>query len=347
MSQEFIWKDVAEGADSPLNERERALLPLTQTPLYLAWQRGVNRRGKCLVLYEGDRVVVYLEYIVYPLLLGKHYIYAPYGPVFFDCNKAIVAELARKSKELLKQENAAFFRLDATIIPNTLDPNNLFQKYFTSAPRVTHSSSYFQPRAEWYCNLEKTENELLLAMHPKTRYSIKLAEKKGIRVEIIERGLDKFFEDFYRLMDETAKRNKFSLHPKAYYQAAFAESEKEGQAFLAVSYFENTLLTIDFHVRIGKTVHFVFGGSSALYRNYCPTYLGKWLAMTHSKKIGATEYNFGGVSLLGSKLSWEGLSSFKMKFGGRAIVHEFFYDCVHSWVCYYAYVIRKFVTAIL
>ena len=55
-------------------------------------------------------------------------------------------------------------------------------------------------------------------MPPKNRYNIRLAENKGVAIEIIENNFEKYFEDFYNLIERTAKRNNFKLHPEIYYK---------------------------------------------------------------------------------------------------------------------------------
>ena len=68
---------------------------------------------------------------------------------------------------------------------------------------------------------KKTEKRIALGMHEKTRYSIRLAEKKGIAVEIVTNNFEKYFEIFYKLMEGTAERNSFGLHQKKILQDNF------------------------------------------------------------------------------------------------------------------------------
>ena len=54
-----------------------------------------------------------------------------------------------------------------------------------------------QPQTTLVLDLTKTEEQLLQAMHAKTRYNIRLAEKKGVK--IVEAGADRF-EEFWQLL---------------------------------------------------------------------------------------------------------------------------------------------------
>lgn len=133
--------------------------------------------------------------------------YLPYGPVVREYSNSFLFSLKKHLARLARIENSIFVRVDFT--PPV--PNEMLSKFFTPAPLYTYHSAYFQPRAEWFLSLGKTENELFAALHSKTRYSVRLAEKRGITAEIITRDLKQYFPVFYELLAETAKRNDFSL----------------------------------------------------------------------------------------------------------------------------------------
>ncbi len=60
-------------------------------------------------------------------------------------------------------------------------PAELLQGDFADFKREEHT---IQPRRTILVNLERTEEELLAAMKQKTRYNIRLAEKKGVQVHL-------------------------------------------------------------------------------------------------------------------------------------------------------------------
>src|SRR6185437_2162609 len=64
--------------------------------------------------------------------------------------------------------------------------------------------------------LTETEDELLASMHPKARYNIKVAKKHNVIVT--EDNSDKAFEGYWRLTEETTRRQKFYAHTKQYHQ---------------------------------------------------------------------------------------------------------------------------------
>ena len=220
--------------------------------------------------------------------------------------------------------------------------NKLLSRFFKKAPQYTYHSAYFQPRYEWLLNLETSEEELLKGMHDNTRYSIRLAERKEIKTEIVTENFKKYFEDFYRLMSRTAQRNKFALHPKKYYECIFQNLNKAVGSYLSIARYQEKILTINLMIAFGKTAYYAFSCSNNEERNRAPSYQALWKAILHAKKLNMRYFNFGGISN-GDPLykSWEGLTSFKKKFGGKETRHSDFFDLVTNPFWYQLYILRK------
>lgn len=310
----------------------------TQAEFYGAWQKSLGRVVRRFLISESNQPIMYFQLVKYPLFLGKQYLYAPYGPVSsVSPSKELFLFLRKEVLKITQSENAVFARLDFTPVPRDA---SVLRKFFTKSPRATYRSAHFQPRAEWFLDLEKTEDELLMAMHEKTRYSIRLAERKGVVSEIISADFGKYFDAFYRLMQETARRDGFRLHEREYYQSIFQNLTSQN-AFLAIAKYQDRILAMNVMMVYGKTAHYVFGGLGNAERNRMPAYAVQWAAIRHAKALGCTHYNFGGVSAGKVYKGWEGLTVFKQKFGGRRVTHSDFYDVVAERFWYGIYCLAK------
>ncbi len=315
--------------------------PFTQAYFYGEWQKSLGRPVKRFAVKSGSDVLCLFQLITYPLFRGKNCMYAPYGPVAKTFSGELLIFLKEKLAGLAQKENAVFVRLDFTP-PVHAAQRELIELNFKKAPLHTYHSAYFQPRTEWILDLKKSRDELLKDMDPKTRYGIRTAEKRGIRVEIIKTGIEGYFNNFYALMEETSRRNKFGLHPKEYYKRIFDDSAKRGNAYLVIASYEKKILVVDFILVFGAAANYVFSGSSAEHRNLMPSYLAQWEAICHAQKLGCAEYNFGGVAATrDSHKAWEGLSFFKKRFGGKELIHSPFYDLVAQPAWYRLYSLRK------
>jgi len=321
--------------------------PFTQADFYTDWQKSLRRKIRRFVINKitenNTETVAYFQMIKYPLLLGKSYFYIPYGPILKNNNESLLTFIKQEIKKISITENAVFTRLDFTPVIS----NEILNKIFTKSPLYTYHSSFFQPRTEWFLNLrtqaglEKTEAELLADMHKNHRYSIRVAEKEKINVEIVTADFEKYFETFYKLMAGTAERNSFRLHPKNYYQNIFKNLSKIN-AHLAVARYNEEILVIDLIIIYGEVANYVFSGSSNKERNKMPTYLALWKSILQAKALGCKYYNFGGISAENRpEKSWEGLTAFKKKWGGQEISHSDFFDLVANPFWYHLYNLRK------
>jgi lipid II:glycine glycyltransferase (peptidoglycan interpeptide bridge formation enzyme) len=317
-------------------------VPFTQASFYGDWQKNLGRIVKRFLVSSDKEIIAYFQIIKYPLLLGKSYLYIPYGPVTKDFSDDFFAYIRQELKKIAKTENVVFVRLDFT--PPI--PNNTLSKFFTKAPFYTYHSAYFQPRTEWFLRLEKSENEILMEMHEKTRYSIRLADKKEITAEIITEDFEKYFEVFYELMAGTAERNRFSLHKKDYYKNIFNNLSKTN-SYLSIAKYGKKVLAVDMIIVFGGIANYVFGGSGNEERNRMPTYSAQWKAICHAKHLGCHYYNFGGIAT-DDKIykGWDGLTLFKKKFGGEKVVHSDFFDVVVNSFWYHLYNFRKLIKKI-
>jgi peptidoglycan pentaglycine glycine transferase (the first glycine) len=319
-------------------------VPFTQANFYGAWQDALHRRVRRFVAEDSTGPRAYFQIISYPLIGKRRYLYIPYGPVVVDADDELLNKFSNVLTRIAKEENAAFVRLDFT----PAVPGELLARHFKKAARSTYHSAYFQPRTEWYLPVEKSEEVLLAEMHEKTRYSIRVAERKGVTVEIITNGFTAYFEKFYELMTTTAERNKFSLHPRAYYKRIFEEMEMMSNAYLAVARYADSVLAIDLIIVWGGVANYVFGCSDDRERNRMPSYAAQWAAIREAKRRGCRFYNFGGVTSSRDEYEgWEGLTRFKRRFGGEEILHSDFYDLVAEPFWYHLYNVRKAIKSLL
>ncbi len=313
-------------------------VPFTQASFYGDWQKSLGRKTRRFLVYSDKEIVAYFQLIKYPLWLGKNYFYIPYGPVTKDFSEDFFGSLKKELVRIAKDDNAVFVRLDFT--PPV--PSEVLSKFFKKDPLRTSYSGYFQPRLEWYLGLQKSEEDLLTDMHEKTRYSIRLAEKKEITVEIVTKDFVKYFDIFCELMAITAKRNGFGLHEKKYYEHIFNNLSHIENGYLSIARYGKKILAVNLVIPFGGIANYVYGCSSSEERNRMPTYLANWKALCYAKQLHCAYYNFGGISEGNSSgRSMESLTIYKKKFGGQEIRHSDFFDVIINPFWYHLYNFRK------
>ena len=127
-------------------------------------------------------------------------------------------------------------------------------------------------------------------MKQKTRYNIRLAQKKEI--EIIKTDQVEFF---YQLMTNTGSRDGFEVHSLSYYQRAYDLFAKSGQCALLLATFQGRVLAGLMVFRQGSRAWYLYGASSDEERNRMPAYLLQWEAMRWAARNGCIGYDLWGI----------------------------------------------------
>ncbi|MDD4530507.1 MAG: peptidoglycan bridge formation glycyltransferase FemA/FemB family protein, partial [Candidatus Gracilibacteria bacterium] len=164
-------------------------------------------------------------------------------------------------------------------------------------------------------DLTKTEDEILAAMKQKGRYNIRLAEKKGVQVKMVE-NTEKNLEIYYNLTKETNERDQFNSNSKEYFKKFldYIYSNNLGGMFFA--YLDNEVIAAGIFTFFKKTAIYYYGASTSnnSKRNCMPTYLLQWTAILEAKKRGCKIYDFLGIADPDDKHSHLlGVTDFKLK----------------------------------
>ncbi len=189
------------------------------------FQQAIGKKISRIGVEEGGEILAVALLIRSDLPFGKSYFYFPRGPVLnrkFIKSKVhkIVDFLFDEIKKIAKKEKVIFLKIDP---PSELNQKSRIrnQEYINKCQK---SLSEVQPKDTLMLNLERSEEDLLKEMKQKTRYNVRLAEKKGVQISSYEVGstdqneFHKKFESFWDLTEETSRRNKIISHNRDYYQ---------------------------------------------------------------------------------------------------------------------------------
>ncbi|MFH1971574.1 MAG: peptidoglycan bridge formation glycyltransferase FemA/FemB family protein, partial [Patescibacteria group bacterium] len=134
-------------------------------------------------------------------------------------------------KDFAKKNNIFFIKLEPNFVPKDKKQKTelikLLQKEGCKKGR-----RLFTPQTFWI-DLTKSEEELLKSFSPKTRYNIRLSERKGVKIK--EDNSDKAFNKYLELTFQTAKRQGFYAHTKKYHQIMWKILRSSNIAHLLVA----------------------------------------------------------------------------------------------------------------
>ncbi len=164
-------------------------------------------------------------------------------------------------------------------------------------------------------DLRRSEDDLLAAMKQKTRYNVRLAARKGVRVRA---GAPADFDLLYRMYAETSVRDGFVIRPAGYYREVWSSLMAAGHAqpLIAEVGAEPVAALIVF--RFARTAWYFYGMSRDAHRDKMPNYLLQWEAIRWAREQGADTYDFWGApdELTETDPLW-GVWKFKEGFGGQ------------------------------
>lgn len=293
----------------------------------------------CVIDEESGRIILSALVLVHQLPFGQTYLYCPCGPIFEEerGREAVELFLQKLPKlEQLRQRSPLFLRIDPRI------PQSPSSDFFFNQFHFRESVSHIQPVNTRVLDLQTSEEKLLSQMKPKTRYNIRLAQKKDIRVEKTSHA--DAVETFYHLMQQTAERDKFKAHAKTYYRHLIDVLGKKSLACFFIVRYQGQPVAAIMVTFFGNTATYLHGASDYAHRNLMAPYLLQWRAIQDAKERGCTQYDFWGIAPQGTpNHPWQGVTTFKEGFGGSRVDYIGTLDLVYRKVPYALYcIIKKF-----
>lgn len=230
----------------------------------------------------------------------------------------------------------------------TFEPNvakeNVTKEELFAHPRFEQTDQEIFARWQLLLDLTQSEEELLQNMKPKTRYNVRLAERKGVVVQEVtnEKGL----ADFLNLYRATCKRQGYYGRNEAHFRAIMKEMVGKG-AHILVAYYNDKPLAAYLLFLFNNVLYYPYGGSSEEHRNLMAANLLMWETIRFGKNNGATLFDMWGAAApdIDPTHAWSGFSRFKQSFGAEHVEFVGTYNLVISpfWYKIYnlAYTLRQ------
>ncbi|MFY9463357.1 MAG: peptidoglycan bridge formation glycyltransferase FemA/FemB family protein [Candidatus Sungiibacteriota bacterium] len=260
------------------------------------------------------------------MLSGFYYWYCPRPAVLTE---SFLAE----AKKMAKQDRGVFLKIDPAEEMNAV----------SGAGGVFRPACAIQPRQTSILDLAPREDNLLAVMHEKTRYNIRLAERKGVQIKIFQFPISDFQCDiFWRLLQETAKRDGFQTHQKEYYKKMLEIRSDAFSNELFFAEYQGEVIAaalINFHHPLSGAAcsTYLHGASARSHREVMAPHLLQWRVIQEARRRGCEQYDFWGID----EQRWPGVTRFKRGFGGREIMYPESVDIVYHPIAYAAYKIAK------
>jgi peptidoglycan pentaglycine glycine transferase (the first glycine) len=204
-----------------------------------------------------------------------------YIPKAVISNQSISEQFWNEIDSACKSHRAIFLKLE---------PDSWDSEFILHPSSFIISKHNIQPPRTIIIDIRGSDDEILAKMKQKTRYNIRLAEKKGVTA----RAWDDI-ASFHKMMLVTGGRDGFGVHSLEYYRRAYELFHPKGMCEILVAEYEGKFLATLFVACNGNRAYYLYGASTDEERNRMPTYLLQWEAMRWAKARGCEEYDLWGV----------------------------------------------------
>lgn len=289
-----------------------------------AWTwRAIACRG------EDGRIKGTISFLIrkmpgFSKLPGARYsmMYASRGPVCDLDDYATMDELFGRAKELAKEFKAYVIKIDPDVPSSETAFADYLARYGFETKGGGEKFDAIQPRYVFRLYLNgRNEEELMASFHQKTRYNIRLAQRKGVRVEICGKEM---VPEFGRLMLTTGLRDGFVTREPKYFADVLDNLGEHARLYMAFidepqadGSTRPKAIAGTLAIWYGDKVWYLYGASSNEDRNYMPNYLLQWSMIRWAVEKGCRVYDFRGVpGDVGEDHPLYGLVKFKRGFNG-------------------------------
>ncbi len=264
------------------------------SPLPYLWE---NEEGKIQAA-----ALILMREVPVPGLAGRlRVLYAPKGPLLDWGDPLLRTRVLTDLQAIAIQQHAILIKIDPDVrlgigVPGdslALD-DPVGQLVISDLKKLGWhlSSEQIQFRNTVIIDLKPDLDRLLASMKQKTRYNIRLAERKGVTVRV---GAAADISELFYMYAETAQRDGFVIRDEAYYRTLWSAFIQAGLAEALIAEVEGEPCAAIIVFRFGRRAWYMTGMSRLLHREKMPSYLLQWRAIERLRSSGVQTYDLWGA----------------------------------------------------
>lgn len=253
-------------------------------------------------------------------------VYSPKGPLLDWSDAELRQRVLADLRETACERNALFVKIDPEVILGREASDGSTYSESMSSREVEgdlretgwrFSAEQIQFRNTMWLELNRSDDQILAAMKQKTRYNIRLAERKGVEVRI---GTRSDLEYLYEIYAETSLRDGFVIRNKDYYLTLWSHFMQANMAEPLLAYVGDEIVAGLIVFYFAGRAWYLFGMSRESHREKMPNHLLQWRAIQRAKERGCLLYDFWGApdAFVPTDRMW-GVYRFKQGFGAEVV----------------------------
>lgn len=313
-------------------------------PIYLIWKkegRMIEARDENLLSSFDSQpsaaaLILKRQIIRNGFAARLSVLYSPKGPLLDWADQPLRARVLNDLQAFAKKEGAIFLKMDPDVVLGTGIPSRESDVPDKAGQSIQselmrkgwrYSADQIQFKNTVLIDLSPSEQELLAQMKQKTRYNIRLAEKKGVTLRV---GTSDDFAMLYRMYAETSIRDRFVIRDEGYYKRAWGTFLMAANAPITnlqspraeplIAQVDNEPVAAIFVFYFAGRAYYVYGMSRDVHREKMPAYFLQWEALRRAKANGCRVYDlWGAPDVFDESDSMWGVYRFKEGLGGKVV----------------------------
>lgn len=239
-------------------------------------------------------------YTKFGIITMHHIPFTKHSIGIFEKGPKPTEGMIKELKKLGTKENLIFIKLE----PNTPTSINHKLLIIDHSQKLTNilrengavpGKTLFTPTTFWI-DLTKSKEELMNSFSSKTRYNIRLALRKGVKVK--EDNSGKAFQKYLDLTFETTHRQGFYAHTPKYHKLMWKylhdDMGKKPIAHLMTAKYKGEIITTWILFSWKDFLYYPYGASTDKYKEVMANNLMMWEAIRFGKKLGAKTFDLWG-----------------------------------------------------
>jgi lipid II:glycine glycyltransferase (peptidoglycan interpeptide bridge formation enzyme) len=344
------------------------------SPLYAVWTENqilmINEQSSLPDNCVAAALILRRQIIRNGFAARLSILYSPKGPLLDWTNESLRNRVLNDLQSFAKKAGAIFLKCDPDVVlgigvpadeENIVDNNGHVVMSELKQRGWEYSLDQIQFRNTVLIDLRPTEEEMLARMKQKTRYNIRLAEKKGVSLRV---GTLDDLPMLYKMYAETSVRDGFVIRDEEYYKTVwelFMTRDQSSNSPISdfqspitnsqlphaeplIAEVNNEPVAAIFVFYFAGRAYYVYGMSRDRHREKMPTYLLQWEAMKRAKVRNCVVYDlWGAPEVFDESNSMWGVYRFKEGLGGEVVRTLGAYDFAPSplWYKMYSEVIPR------
>jgi peptidoglycan pentaglycine glycine transferase (the first glycine) len=301
-------------------------------PMSFVWRDQSSGASSLQMHIEASAIILKRVISIVGFSSKMCILYCPKGPLMDWGNSSTRRRVLDDLQRFAQQQGGIFLKLDPDVVLGYGIPGS--QEFVEDASGHAvmadltqrgwrFSSDQIQFRNTVLIDLSPSEEDVLARMKQKTRYNIRLADKKGVTIRT---GSIDDLHMLYQMYAETSIRDGFVIRNEQYYRTVWTTFMRAGRSKITPSA-ESLIAEVDgepiaaiFVFYFAGRGYYLYGMSRVVHRDKMPNYLLQWEAMRRTKASGCKTYDlWGAPEFIAETDPMWGVFRFKEGLGGQVL----------------------------